>query len=186
MALRTKKKAVEGAYSDPLSSLHSLLLGTSQIVNVLMTFPPIFLIPENRLGRKKLLLISLSTMALSSFFLSFSILNQASISSSIFIILFVAGFSIGLGPIPFLILPELVPENAINSSSSLGMGLNWTANFLLALGFLPLKNFFKGLDGMDGGSVFFTFTVVNTISFLGVWKFYRYQDRSEERRERLD
>ena len=79
-------------------------------VNVLMTFPPISLIREDLLGRKKLLQISSFSMALSSLVLALALLFEQSIMAAVSIVIFVAGFSLGLGPIPFLILPELVPK----------------------------------------------------------------------------
>lgn len=80
------------------------------LVNTLMTFPPIPLIRESLLGRKRLLQLSSATMSLSALALSFALLTSRSVLAAISIVIFVAGFSIGLGPIPFLILPELVPQ----------------------------------------------------------------------------
>jgi SP family facilitated glucose transporter-like MFS transporter 3 len=79
-------------------------------VNFLMTFPPIYLINESLLGRKRLLQISSASMAISSLALAFALLFGQSILAAVSIVVFVAGFSLGLGPIPFLILPELVPK----------------------------------------------------------------------------
>lgn len=96
-------------------------------INVLMTFPPIFLV--DRLGRRSLLLISSSMMALTSFILAFSINIGISQVSSLAIVCFVASFSIGLGPIPFVILGEVVPSYAVGAAGSLGLGVNWASNF---------------------------------------------------------
>ncbi|CAH7671187.1 hypothetical protein PPACK8108_LOCUS5945, partial [Phakopsora pachyrhizi] len=63
-----------------------------------MTFTPLFLI--DRLGRRPLLLISSTVMALSLFILAHSINLGLEIPSSLGIIIFVAGFSLGLGPVP--------------------------------------------------------------------------------------
>jgi SP family facilitated glucose transporter-like MFS transporter 3 len=79
-------------------------------VNVIMTFPPIPLIRESLVGRKRLLLLSSFSMSCSALLLSFALLTSKSVLAAISIVFFVAGFSIGLGPIPFLILPELVPK----------------------------------------------------------------------------
>ncbi|CAH7666519.1 expressed protein [Phakopsora pachyrhizi] len=64
-----------------------------------MTLTPRFLI--DRLGRRPLLLISSTMMALSSFILAHSINLGLVIPSSLAIIIFVAGFSLGLVPVPF-------------------------------------------------------------------------------------
>lgn len=77
-------------------------------VNFLMTFPPIPLVQENRLGRKRLLQLSAGIMAVSATVLGFSLLRSYVVLAAISIVTFAAGFSLGLGPVPFLILPELV------------------------------------------------------------------------------
>ncbi|CAH7680935.1 hypothetical protein PPACK8108_LOCUS13464, partial [Phakopsora pachyrhizi] len=58
----------------------------------------------DRLGRGPLLLISSTMMALSSFILAHSINMGLVMPSSLGTIIFVAGFSLGLGPVPFVIL----------------------------------------------------------------------------------
>lgn len=98
-------------------------------INVIMTFPPIFLV--DKLGRKSLLLISASSMAITSLLLGISINYEVARLSSLAIVLFVASFSIGLGPIPFVILSEVVPSYAVSASGSLGLALNWASNFLV-------------------------------------------------------
>ncbi len=155
------------------------------VVNAIMTFPPIFLIPEHRFGRKRLLLLSTATMALSSLLLGISLqLELSDVLSAACILLFVMGFSVGLGPVPFLILPELVPSRAVSHASSVGLGFNWVSNIVLASSFLPLRNALTKLDGGHGGSIFWVFTAVNVITFLHVARLYRYQ--GEETQEAGD
>ena len=48
-------------------------------------------------------------MSFSSIVLAYSINNSQFFLASVFIVLFVASFSIGLGPIPFLLLGEVPP-----------------------------------------------------------------------------
>ncbi|CAG8692691.1 5813_t:CDS:1, partial [Ambispora gerdemannii] len=48
---------------------------------------------------------------------------------------FVASFSIGLGPIPFSIIPELALTHSISATASAAMGLNWFCNFVVAFAF---------------------------------------------------
>ena len=80
------------------------------VINMLMTFPPIFLISEHRLGRKRLMVLSASVMSVSSLLLGAGIIYNLPAVSAVSIVLVIAAFSIGLGPVPFVILPELVPN----------------------------------------------------------------------------
>jgi len=80
------------------------------VINILMTFPPIYLIDEHRVGRKNLMVGSAIVMAIASALLGGGIVYGYKGLSAFCMILMVAGFSFGLGPIPFVILPELVPS----------------------------------------------------------------------------
>lgn len=131
-------------------------------VNVIMTFPPIFLV--DRLGRKSLLLISSISMGITSFILGFSINYEIAQVSSLAIVLFVASFSVGLGPIPFVILSEVVPIHAVSAAGSLSLAVNWASSFLVGFLFLPLRNLLSSPDGYGDGNVFFAFTIVSGIS----------------------
>ncbi|KAL9938802.1 hypothetical protein V8E36_002521 [Tilletia maclaganii] len=148
------------------------------VINALMTFPPIYLIDEGRLGRRKLLLVSAGTMSAFAVLLGFSINGSWRTASAVAIVGFVAAFSVGLGPVPFLILPELVPTKAVSAASSAGLSINWIANFTVGSLFLPVQSALANLDGGQGGSVFWIFAVVNAVSAVVIGRRYRYEARS--------
>lgn len=75
-----------------------------------MTFPPMLLVDEHRVGRKNLMVGSALVMAVASALLGAGIVYEMRSLSAVCMVLMVAGFSFGLGPIPFVILPELVPS----------------------------------------------------------------------------
>lgn len=80
------------------------------LINIAMTFPPIYLIDERRVGRKRLMVGSALVMAGASAALGAGIVGGYKALSAVCMVVMVAGFSFGLGPIPFVILPELVPS----------------------------------------------------------------------------
>lgn len=109
------------------------------------------------LGRKPLLLASTTFMALSSFLLALTI-GRSPVLSSIAILSFVSSFSIGLGPIPFILIPEVVPPRSAAALGSLGLGLNWIVNGCVGIAFLPL------LEALGGRGVFLFFAVVLAVA----------------------
>ncbi|CAJ0914187.1 1243_t:CDS:2 [Entrophospora sp. SA101] len=109
-------------------------------------------------GRRKLLLYSISSMSLSSTVLALSINHNWGFLAAFSIIAFVASFAVGLGPIPFLIIPEIVDTTAAATASSLGLSLNWMANFFVGFTFLIVREIL-------GGSVFFIFTIYLLFAF---------------------
>ncbi|KAL4065448.1 general substrate transporter [Scleroderma citrinum] len=125
------------------------------VVNFLMTFPPIFLI--ERLGRKQLMRISVAGALISHFAVGYG-LNKGMVTlPSIAIIVFVMSFAIGLGPVPFVIIPEVAPPHASSSISSVALTANWILNFIIGLVFLPLRNLLANGDPVKEGRVFYVF-----------------------------
>ncbi|KAJ6606572.1 general substrate transporter [Mycena vulgaris] len=136
------------------------------IVNVLMTFPPIFLI--ERMGRRQLLTIS-TLGAISSLTLVGIGLNTGTVTlSSIAILTFVTSFATGLGPVPFVMIPE-----AVSALSSIALSLNWTANFIVGLVFLPLRNWLSAGEATKEGRVFYLFAVALFCSMFSLSRVYR-------------
>jgi len=140
-------------------------------VNVLMTFPPIFLI--DRVGRKPLLLASV-VGALASLVLTGYGLNMGMTAiSSISMLIFVMSFAIGLGPIPFIIIPEVGPSRAVPALSSVALSLNWISNFIIGLAFLPLRNALSNGDSTKEGKVFYVFAGLLFLSSSIFFRSYR-------------
>ncbi|KAI5453753.1 Bifunctional purine biosynthesis protein PurH [Naganishia albida] len=164
-------------YSTPV--LKSLLPDKSGLIgifvsaiNVGMTVPSLVLI--DRIGRKPLLLSSLAGMAISAILLATGLDGHHQILSSITIITFVAAFALGLGPIPFLLISELVPPDAVPAVSSLALSCSWISNFVVALAFLPVRDALSYVDEqgqMQGeGRVFYLFLVVHVVAIGVIWK----------------
>lgn len=85
----------------------------------------------DKYGRKLLLISSISGMAVASTLLGFGILHSLSTLSAFSATFFVISFAMGLGPIPFMIISELVPESSVGAAQSVGTTINWFATFLV-------------------------------------------------------
>lgn len=85
----------------------------------------------DKYGRKVLLFFSISGMTVTSALLGFGIIHTLPILSAISAMLFVVSFAMGLGPIPFMVISELVPEVSVGAAQSVGTTINWLATFLV-------------------------------------------------------
>ncbi|KAI0316802.1 general substrate transporter [Amylostereum chailletii] len=141
------------------------------IVNVLMTFPPMILI--DRWGRRTLLLISISSILLSLILVGVGLDTGIVTLSSVSILTFVMSFAIGLGPVPFVIIPEVSPSSAVSALSSAALSLNWVSNFFVGLAFLPLRNALSGGNPTKEGRVFFVFAAALFVSTSVLFRNYR-------------
>ncbi|XP_017754666.1 PREDICTED: solute carrier family 2, facilitated glucose transporter member 1-like isoform X1 [Eufriesea mexicana] len=111
-------------------------------MNVLMTF--ISLILVERTGRKTLMLIGFTGMfidtALLSICLAFADTSRtAAYFSIVLVIMFVVLFATGPGSIPWFLVSELFNQSARPAATSVAIAVNWTANFIVSIGFLPLQ-----------------------------------------------
>ncbi|KAJ4302476.1 Bifunctional purine biosynthesis protein PurH [Collariella sp. IMI 366227] len=110
----------------------------------------------DRLGRKTCLLGSIIGQGSSSLALALAIRFDLKILSAIAVLLFVAFFAMGLGPVPFIMASELVGPEAVGATQSWALGANYIATFLVAYLF-PIVN--EALNNALGGAgwVYFIF-----------------------------
>ncbi|WP_286879167.1 sugar porter family MFS transporter [Methanoculleus sp. UBA413] len=142
------------------------------IVNVLVTLVAIWLV--DRAGRRPLLLWSVAGMGIAmlilgtGFALSNSSAGQMAVSlglvTAIGLIIYVASFAVGLGPIFWLIISEIYPLSVRGLAMSLATVTNWAANFIIAATFLSMVN----LIGQSG--VFLLYALVALFAWLFIFK----------------
>ncbi|KAI3462551.1 hypothetical protein Pfo_019214 [Paulownia fortunei] len=98
-------------------------------------------------GRKSLLLTSFAGMAASMLLLSltFTWTALAPYSGTLAVlgtVLYVLSFSLGAGPVPALLLPEIFASRIRAKAVALSLGMHWISNFVIGLYFLSVVNKF--------------------------------------------
>ena len=142
------------------------------VVNVLVTLIAIWLV--DRAGRRPLLLWSLAGMGIAMLILGvgFALENSgagvAAVSlgqiTALSLIIYVAAFALGLGPIFWLLIAEIYPLSVRGLAMSLATVTNWAANFIIAATFLSL------VDLIGESGVFLLYAVVALFAWLFVFK----------------
>jgi len=141
------------------------------VINMIMTFPPIILI--ERLGTARLLKISVLGSLVSLFAVGWGLNSGGSVVPSVAIVSFVMFFAVGLGPLPFCMIPEVSPPYAVSSLASVALSVHWITNFCVGLVFLPMRNFLSGGDMFKEGRVFYIFVAMLSLSTLFLFQKYR-------------
>ncbi|KAK0337535.1 Bifunctional purine biosynthesis protein PurH [Friedmanniomyces endolithicus] len=132
------------------------------VLNVVVTISAAPLV--DKLGRKPCLLMSIAGMGVNSLLLAIGIMHSIPVLSAIAVLLFVASFGLGLGPVPFLLSSELVAAEAVGATQSWALAANWVATFVVAQ-FFPLVN-----EKLGQGQVYFVFAAFAAVSGgLTVW-----------------
>ncbi|XP_075744944.1 solute carrier family 2, facilitated glucose transporter member 1 isoform X2 [Rhipicephalus microplus] len=129
---KTAGLSVEGALRATLG------LG---LVNVLMTL--VSMVVVERAGRRTLLLTGLAGMAICTVVLTITLALKdhatwVSYISIAGLAMFVITFAVGPGSIPWFLVTELFGQGARPIATSLAVAVNWAANFIVGLAFLPL------------------------------------------------
>ncbi|ENN81138.1 hypothetical protein YQE_02505, partial [Dendroctonus ponderosae] len=136
------------------------------VVNFISTFIAAIFI--DKLGRKVLLYISAVSMVLSLGVLgAYFFLKDATDIDVGFLgflplasfIVYVLGFSLGFGPIPWLMMGEILPAKIRGPAASVATGFNWTCTFIVTKIFLLLA---------DEIGFHFTFWIFGAIVFLSL------------------
>ncbi|XP_074540443.1 solute carrier family 2, facilitated glucose transporter member 3 [Halichoeres trimaculatus] len=132
------------------------------VVNTVFTVVSLFLV--ERAGRRTLHLIGLAGMAICALIMTISLsLVETNPPLSYLAIVgvfgFVASFEMGPGPIPWFIVAELFSQGPRPAAMAVSGFSNWTANFLVGLGFPKLRE-------LCGPYVFIIFMILLIIFFI--------------------
>lgn len=149
--------------SEEKAQYATLAMGS---VNVAMTIVSLVLV--EKAGRKTLLLVGFVGMFFDTLLLTICLAYvetsvAVSYLSILLVLVFVIMFAVGPGSIPWFLVSELFNQSARPAATSIAVAVNWTANFLVGLGFLPLQ------EAM-GGYVFIIFVILLGIFVVFVWK----------------
>ncbi|AOS64762.1 sugar porter family MFS transporter [Actinoalloteichus hymeniacidonis] len=138
------------------SILYSVFIG---IINLVMTVVALRLM--DRTGRRVLLLVSLSVMMVSLVLLGLTfVLEMPPLLSLVFMVVYIAAFACGLGPVFWVLIGEVFPPSVRAVGSSASTMVNWLANFIVGLAFLPV------VDLIGQGETFWIFAA---ICAFGIW-----------------
>ncbi len=148
------------------------------VTNVVFTIIAVLLL--DRVGRRRLLLIgtiglTVSIIFLGVFFASPALQQHASYLALVALMVYIASFAVGLGPVFWLMISEIYPTGIRSKSMSVATVFNWAANFLVAGTFLTL------ISLISRQGTFFVFGGFGVLAFLFfVWKVPETKDKSLE------
>jgi len=111
------------------------------VTNVIFTVIAVLLL--DRVGRRFFLLLGtaicvLSLAVLGVYFKSPGLQDSASWIALAALIVYIAGFAVGLGPVFWLMISEIFPLRVRSAAMSVSTVANWSANFLVSVTFLSL------------------------------------------------
>ncbi|QXJ24717.1 sugar porter family MFS transporter [Actinomadura graeca] len=141
--------------------VYSIAIG---VINLVMTLVAIRLI--DRSGRRDLLLWSFAAMVVTMGLLGLAfVAGWAPVLALLFMVLYIAGYAGGVGPVFWTLIGEIFPPSASATGASACTAVNWASNFTVSLVFLPAV----GLIGE--GETFWVFAAISMLGLLFTARF---------------
>lgn len=113
-------------------------------------------------GRKRLMEIGTGMMCVFALCISGSYFMGNSLLTLIFVVAFTISFAFSMGPIPWIVIPELFPTYLRGRATGLCVMCLLFANWIIAQ-FTPMM-----IDGLGGGISFAIFAVLDLICLFGI------------------
>jgi len=129
-------------------------------------------------GRRPLLMMSVAGVMVAEMVMAAGLYLEQGMLNIVGLFIFVAAFSLGLGPITWLFCAEIMPVEVRAKGMVVSVGLNRIMSFIISDTFLSMVNAFEDLDKDIGGTgtknigqagVFFHFAVISAFSLVFVY-----------------
>ena len=120
------------------------------VINFIMSIASTYLIDKQ--GRKVLLLIGTYTMLFALLILSIVLLSAddnakaQGVIAVIAVLIFVSGFSLGLGAVTWVVISEIMPTRLRTKAVSLFLSINWGCNLVIGLVTLSAIDYLGGVQ----------------------------------------
>jgi SP family xylose:H+ symportor-like MFS transporter len=103
-------------------------------INVIFTFIAMYTV--DKLGRKPLIYIGCGGMILGFLLLGITLQQQnVGILSLLGILIFIASFSLSMGPVVWVLLSEIFPNKIRSTAMSIAVAAQWAANYIVSQSF---------------------------------------------------
>lgn len=140
-------------------------------VNLVFTF--VAMATVDRFGRKPLIYIGSIGMATGFIILGTTLMtNSVGILSLIGVLLFIASFAMSMGPVVWVILSEMFPNNMRSIAMSIAVAAQWAANYMVTQTFpLVAESEVNNSEFWNGSLPYFIFTVFILIIIFFTMKY---------------
>lgn len=135
--------------------------------NAVFTVVSLFLI--DRVGRRKLLLSTMIGMIAGllflglAFFFSYRDPKSTGIFAIVSLVLYVAFFATGMGPIPWAVNSEIYPSNFRGIGCGIATTVNWSANLVVSFTFLSYVN------AVTPSGAFWTYAGIGIVAWVVIY-----------------
>lgn len=147
--------------------LQTIIVGA---INLLFTILAIQTV--DKIGRKPLMIIGALSMAIAMFALGTSFFtNSLGMFSLICMLVYVAGFAMSWGPVAWVLLAEIFPNNIRGKALAVAVAAQWIANYLVSWTFPMMDKNSYLIEKFNHGFAYWIYGVMGLLAMWFVWKF---------------
>ena len=153
-------------------STDASLLQTILVGGVNLAFTVVAIVTVDRLGRKPLQIIGALVMAASMIALGADLMaHDKGALALVCMLVYIAGFAVSWGPVTWVLLSEIYPNQIRGKAMSIAVAAQWIANYVVSSTFPILKDSPYLKAEFDGGFPYFVYGLMGILAALFMWKF---------------
>jgi SP family xylose:H+ symportor-like MFS transporter len=168
--------------STDASLLQTIIVGA---VNLLFTV--VAIVTVDRFGRKPLQVIGALVMAVSMIALGTKLfLGGSGMLALVAMLAYIAGFAVSWGPVTWVLLSEIFPNQIRGKAMAVAVAAQWIANYLVSWSFPILNDSPLLVKHFNHGFAYWIYGVMSILAAVFVWKFVpETKGRTLEQMEKL-
>jgi SP family xylose:H+ symportor-like MFS transporter len=152
--------------STDASLLQTILVGA-----INFAFTIVATLTVDRWGRKPLQIAGALIMAVSMIALGADLMaHDKGIAALVLMLVYIAGFALSWGPVTWVLLSEIFPNQIRGKAMAIAVGAQWIANYLVSWTFPVLQKNPLLLAHFNGGFPYFIYGGMGILAALFVWK----------------
>lgn len=149
------------------SLFQTIIVGAVNLIFTVMA-----IITVDKLGRKPLQIIGALVMAMAMFALGGAFALQIKgVMALLCMLLYIAGFAVSWGPVVWVLLSEIFPNQIRGKAMALAVAAQWIANFLVSWTFPILNDNPYLLNAFHHGFAYWIYGVMSLLAALFMWQY---------------
>jgi MFS transporter, SP family, xylose:H+ symportor len=152
-------------------STNASLFQTIIVGAVNLTFTVVAILAVDRFGRRPLQIIGALVMAVSMISLGMNFwLGGKGVIAIVFMLVYTAGFAVSWGPVTWVLLSEIFPNQIRGKAMAVAVAAQWIANYLVSWTFPILDKNPYLVDHFKHGFAYWIYGLMGILAALFMWR----------------
>lgn len=154
------------------SGTDTALMQTIIVGAINLLFTVLAMQTVDKFGRKPLMIVGALAMAIAMFALGTSFFSHSlGVFSLICMLVYVAGFAMSWGPVTWVLLSEIFPNNIRGKALAIAVACQWIANYLVSWTFPMMDKNSYLIQLFNHGFAYWIYGLMGILAAFFVWKF---------------